>query len=460
MMAGMNPALPPSTGHTQALSLRSLFVDFNAYFASVEQQLRPELRGQPVGVVPVMAESSCCIAASYEAKAFGVKTGTGVREARRLCPGIHIVEARPPLYVEFHHRAIAAVDTVAPVRQVVSIDEMECELTGRWRERERAIGLAHKIKAVIQREVGDHLRVSIGIAPNTMLGKLASDMHKPDGLTVIDPERIPESFLHLPVGALNGIGPRMVRRLERAGITSMQALFDAPRHALHRIWGGVGGDEFYDKIRGAWYEPRQSITRSLGHSHVLPPELRSANGAYQVLTRLTQKAAMRLRRQGFYATAMLVHVRCLKQNADAVRLGIKREAHFGESQDTRFFLHTLESLWAQILLEGVLSVARPLSVGMVFYGLVPQSQHTPSLFDLDGDTLSTSANALIRANGANGTRSASPPVRNNDKLLHAMDALNVQFGKNTLYFAASHGALDRAPMRIAFTRIPDVSTER
>ena len=106
------------------LPLRALYVDFNSYFASVEQQLRPELRGRPVGVLPVLAETTCCIAASYEAKAFGVKTGTPVYEARKRCPGIVLLEARPPLYVEMHHRLVATVESCTPVGRVLSIDEM------------------------------------------------------------------------------------------------------------------------------------------------------------------------------------------------------------------------------------------------------------------------------------------------------------------------------------------------
>jgi DNA polymerase-4 len=85
------------------MALRSLYVDLNSYFVSVEQQLRPELRGQPVGVVQVMADTTCCIAASYEGKKFGIKTGTLVSEAKERCPD---VEARPPTYVEFHHRLV------------------------------------------------------------------------------------------------------------------------------------------------------------------------------------------------------------------------------------------------------------------------------------------------------------------------------------------------------------------
>src|SRR6478735_7302664 len=95
-----------------AVTLRYLFVDMNAYFASVEQQDKPHLRGRPVAVVPVLADSTCCIAASYEAKAFGIKTGTPVWEARRLCPRIVFVEARHREYTVMHHRILAAIRRV------------------------------------------------------------------------------------------------------------------------------------------------------------------------------------------------------------------------------------------------------------------------------------------------------------------------------------------------------------
>src|SRR5258708_35644206 len=92
-----------------------LFLDLNAYFASVEQQVTPALRGKPVVVVPVMADSTCCIAASYEAKAYGIKTGTRVGDAKKLCPGLRLVEARHELYVLYHHRIVDTVASCVPV---------------------------------------------------------------------------------------------------------------------------------------------------------------------------------------------------------------------------------------------------------------------------------------------------------------------------------------------------------
>ena len=108
-----------------------LFLDLNSYFASVEQETRPELRRKPVAVVPMVADTTCCIAASYEAKAFGVRTGTGVKDAKQMCPGLRIVEARHELYVQYHHKIVEAVNTCVPVTAVVSIDEMACRLMGR-----------------------------------------------------------------------------------------------------------------------------------------------------------------------------------------------------------------------------------------------------------------------------------------------------------------------------------------
>ena len=415
--------------------LRSLFVDFNSYFASVEQQLDPRLRGRPVGVVPVMADSSCCIAASVEAKAFGVKTGTRVSEARRLCPDIALVLADHAKYVRVHQQAVAVVDRIVPVLQVVSIDEMECELTGRWRNREQALALAQQVKTALVQALGACMRTSVGIAPNRLLAKLASDMHKPDGLTVIEQHELPQRLYPLPLSALNGIGPRMLRRLSACGIDTMFQLCAAPRDVLVTVWGGLAGSDMYDKLRGRWYGPRSTATRSLGHSHVLPPDLRHPEGAYAVLCRLVQKAAMRLRHQGYYASSMHVHVRSAHRYSREA--SGERWAEVGETQDTAALLHTLQVLWN----SGLNALERPVSVGVQMLGLVPAAQHTPDLFE---------------ATSLHGNR----PPATRGRLLAAVDALNRRHGKNTVYFASAHAGRDHAPMRIAFNRIPDLDSER
>ena len=126
--------------------LRWLVLDLNSFFASCEQQENPALRGKPIIIVPTMAETTCAIAASYPAKAFGIKTGTLVHEARRLCPDVKLVQARHKLYVEYHHRILTAIDKHIPVEEVMSIDEVACRLDRKQQDPAVAQKLAQNIK--------------------------------------------------------------------------------------------------------------------------------------------------------------------------------------------------------------------------------------------------------------------------------------------------------------------------
>lgn len=158
--------IPPSP-------LKWLYVDFNSYFASVEQQRNPALRGKPVAVVPVETDSTSAIAASYEAKAFGVKTGTPIWEARQKCPGLICVLARHDAYVEYHHRAIAEINRHIPVSAVCSIDEMASELMRNEANPDVAKRIGLSIKAGLATNLGPWVRCSIGIAANRYLAKVA-----------------------------------------------------------------------------------------------------------------------------------------------------------------------------------------------------------------------------------------------------------------------------------------------
>src|SRR5882762_9763212 len=199
-------------------TVNCLFLDLNAYFASVEQQVTPALRGKPVVVIPMRTDNTCCIAASYEAKAFGIKTGTRVGDAKKMCPGLLLVEATHSLYVRYHHAIVEAVSSCVPVAAVHSIDEMICQLTGSQREVTNAVALAQKIKQTLAARVGDYLLCSIGLGPNHFLSKVASDMQKPNGLTVLRPGDLPQSLYKLELTDLPGIGPRMEARLHRKRI--------------------------------------------------------------------------------------------------------------------------------------------------------------------------------------------------------------------------------------------------
>ncbi|MEI7529428.1 MAG: DNA polymerase, partial [Elusimicrobiota bacterium] len=155
-----------------------LYLDMNSFFASVEQELNPALRGRPVAVVPLLSDSTCCIAVSYEGKAFGIKTGTNVGEARRLCPQMKFIEGDHANYIRYHNKIVEAVESCVPVEAVCSIDEMACRLTGYQQDLKAAEALAVKIKSTIRNTVGSSLKCSVGLGPNRYLAKIAGDMKK------------------------------------------------------------------------------------------------------------------------------------------------------------------------------------------------------------------------------------------------------------------------------------------
>lgn len=402
------------------MTLSTLFVDLNSYFASVEQQVRPELRGRPVAVVPVDADSTSIIAASKEAKPFGVRTGTSVRDARRMCPGIQLVLARPGLYVQYHHKILEAASTVLPVHKVHSIDEFSCKLMANERAPDVALGLATSMKRAIREKAGDWLTCSIGLAPSRFIAKVASDMHKPDGLVMIQQHELPSRLLGLSLTDLPGIGARTERRLARYGITSVQDLCSRSEAELVSAWGGVVGSWWFHWLRGVDLNHEHEHRRSVGHQHVMPPELRNPEGARAVLVRLAHKAAARVRAYGYVTSRLSVSVRCVAGE------GWHVEAKLPECNDTTTIVHALAKLW-----DGRPRWSSPpMKVGVTLVDLVPASMATGSLFE-----------------GA----------RERDRLSKAVDALNAKFGKNTLYLASMHVGKDAAPTRIAFHHIPDLN---
>ncbi len=348
-----------------------LFLDLNAFFASCEQQEAPALRGKPVIVVQTLTDSAVAIAASYAAKGFGIKTGTVVREARRLCPAVIPVEANHRLYTDYHERILKAVDTCLPVEKVMSIDEMACRLMGTERQVLVARELALKVKRALREQVGECLTCSIGIAPNVFLGKVGSDLQKPDGLVVITKEDLPGILLGLELQDIYGIGERMEQRLHRAGIYTVAELWEATPIRLRRVWGGINGLLFHQMLHGVDIQPPSSrFAKSMGHQHVLEPDLRTKDGAANFARHLLTKAAERLRRGDYYCRRLGLH---LSWVADLG--GWWDEVSFTETRDTGFLLGCLDQLWPKV------PRYKPLSVGVVLLDLVPAAQHQPDLFD-------------------------------------------------------------------------------
>ena len=396
--------------------LRWLVLDLNSFFASCEQQESPELRDQPVIVVPTMAETTCAIAASYPAKAFGIKTGTLVHEARRLCPEVKLVQARHKLYVEYHHRILSAIDRHIPVEDVMSIDEVACRLDKVQHDLAVARSLALAIKREIHSQVGECLTSSIGISANKLLAKLASNMQKPDGLVILPPETLPGSIVHLELRDIPGIGPNMAARLQRAGITDITTLWKCDSARLRLVWGGVAGAKMHELLHGADIASPKTERSTISHQHVLAPDDRSIDGAGLIMRQLLVRAAQRLRDDDYYCRRLQVDVKWLARD----RGSWTDKRSFAETHDTGFLLHVLQDLWTHV------PRGKPLRVGVALMGLVPRELHQPDLFEKPREA----------------------------KLVKAIDAVNEKFGKGALVYGE---ATSEHTSKIAFQRVPKVT---
>lgn len=405
------------------MPLRHLFIDMNSFFASVEQQDDPKLRYRPVAVIPTDAETTACIAASYEAKAFGVKTGTPVWEARKLCPKIVFVVAQHRRYVTMHNRILAAVQRVVPIESVMSIDEMACRLVGDERKPEAAADISRRIKAEIRDLAGDYMRCSIGVGPNVMLAKVAADMQKPDGLTILADDALPRALHRLQLTDFPGVGPRMERRLKLHGIFTVEQFCQSPVKTLAEVWGSkLLGEKWYRLLHGEDVPDTPMRRQTVSHSHILPPELRTEEGAYGVLMRLVHKAAARLRKIGYWAGAVSVGASFMGEDRDD-SVWWEESVRVPRCQDTPAFVAAAAKLW-----EKRIRHRRPFKVGTVLSELVPARSATPSLFDED---------------------------RKGEDISAAMDEVNAEFGASVVYLGAMFGMRDAAPSRVAWTQIPD-----
>jgi DNA polymerase IV len=442
-----NPADPGSHAHDPAPPtppeptphLNWLFVDLNSYFASVEQQDRPELRGRPVAVVPMLADTTVCIAASYEAKAYGVRTGTLVGEARRMCPSIELVEARHELYVDYHHRIVEAVESCLPVTAVLSIDEMACRLMGRERPLLAALELGHRVKARIREHAGETLCCSVGLATNRYLAKIASDMEKPDGLVALTLDILPEALNRLALRDLPGVGAKTEKRLNEKGIHTVQQLLALDCEQAGGLWGSVWGERLWHWLRGEDFEMSETDhLKSISHQHVLAPEMRTPEKAWAVAHKLLHKAAMRLRSNGLWAASIGLAVGFAAPRGETVPIsnfgvptrGWHGELKLSECQDNQTLIAGLRRLWASIPANK--GFAQPYFIGVHLGGLVPDRLHTLNLFD-----------------GLETNQSRA-------RLLAVMDDLNHKYGMSTVAPATMLTAYKAAPTRIAFHSIPDL----
>lgn len=338
--------------------LNWLYIDINSYFATIEQQLDVSLRKKPIAIVPLLSDSTCAIAASYEAKLCGIKTGTKIYEAKKLCPALICIKARHAVYVEYHKRIFQEIDKYLQVDHIFSIDEGACRLTGKYRQVDEAIKIAQVIKQAIRNNVGEYIGCSIGIAPNRYLAKIATNFQKLDGLSVIQATDLPSILYDSKLTALPGIGQKTYANLLKNKISTIQELCAEDKVSLAKKWGSINGEKIWSLIRGADLPVEEVKKSTIGHSQVLGPELRRVQGARNVLLSLILRAARRLRAKALYTNSMLLTIDTVNNEV------IKSRIKLVSSCDNHSLVHAVMPLWDELVKTRKIEKVRKISISL------------------------------------------------------------------------------------------------
>lgn len=298
----MNEALLPQIPHDYAV----MYVDMNAFFASVEQQEHPELRDRPVAVAPYIAPSCTIVAASYEARAYGIGVGTKIQQAIELCPGLTVVRDNPAAYRRYHERIMAILrDTYCRIG-VRSIDEAYLLIPAYARNMTSVIALVEAVTSRFKTELGEYIKCSVGVGPNIWLAKMAAESNKPDGRTLLTMSLLPDFFAELPLTHCTGIGRRMARQLYALGISDVADLATRPLSFM-RSHLGVLGEKWYLRLRGyevdlnAKTRNRQSISHQVT---VLGDRNLSTQQCQAYVRALALRLAARLRSYDLHANGI------------------------------------------------------------------------------------------------------------------------------------------------------------
>ncbi|WP_411376147.1 DNA polymerase IV [Arthrobacter sp. MPF02] len=284
-----------------------MHVDMDAFFVSVELRTRPDLRGKPV-IVGFPAERSVVLSASYEARAFGVKSAMPMAVATRMCPQAVIIEPRHKLYYEVSRQLMAIFESVTDLVEPLSVDEAFLDVTGAIRRLGPPREIAEHIRQRVASELG--ITASVGVAETKFVAKIASTRCKPDGLLLIGPdETVP--YLHsLPVSALWGVGARTAEVLAKMGIRTVADVAATPVSALRKTLGATG--EHVHQL--SWgIDPRRvtpvRVEKSIGAEETFAVDTTDDALLHRELLRLSHRTAARLRSSGMVARTVALKLR-------------------------------------------------------------------------------------------------------------------------------------------------------
>lgn len=364
-------------------TIERLYLDFDGFFASVEQQCDKRLRGRPVGVVPFegMGDRGMLIAVSREAKDAGIASLMSVREASSICADLVTVPQKPDLYRRAHNALLSEIETVIPIDTAKSIDELTCILDQDSRRAPEE--LAHRIKTALRENIGPFITATTGFAANRQLAKMACKEGKRsrglygDGLAIWRPEDMPAPLFRVKMEDIPGVGSRLATRLRSMAIYSAEDLYNLQPKHMRKIWRSVTGERLWYALHGYDIQAPISQRGMFGHGRVLPPEARSPSAAREISRLLLTKAARRLRREGYYAGALWLWL--------ALRPGSWfRQMPLPIVNDDQAILAALSALWRHFLDDHPERVTI-FRVGVTLLDLSPSNERQLDFLTADDD---------------------------------------------------------------------------
>lgn len=412
--------------------IERLYLDFDGFFASVEQQADPRLRGRPVGVVPFAGtDRTAVIACSKEAKAAGVKNVMPIREAKQVCPDLILVPQKPDLYRRAHNALLCEIETVIAIDTAKSIDELTCILDESG-QRDPEL-LAARIKTAIETNIGTYITSSIGFAANRQLAKIACKQGKEEsrrlgsygnGLAIWRPSDMPAPLLRVALKDIPGVGASMIGRLARNRVFTTAELYALEAKHMSKIWNNVNGERLWYALHGYAIQAPPQKRGMFGHGRVLPPEGRTIAGASEISRLLLTKAARRLRRENFYAGGVWLWLSV----TDGSWMG---KHHLAVVNDDQAILSALRALWARVRRDYPRGVTI-FRVGVTLYDLSPADERQIDMLDND-DTIR----------------------RKWEKVNNAVDTLNARYSGTIVSLGEwKPPAGGHAGGKISYTRIP------
>lgn len=351
-----------------------MWIDLNSAFATTEQQAHPSLRGRPVGVTNRLSKNCCVIAASYEAKAKGVKTGMARQEALALCPELIILETDPPKYHHVYQKLLAIMQDYSPAAQMKSIDEGILDFHGtRGTINRRPLEeIGYEIKQRVRSEIGDWMRINVGIGPNRFLAKTAAGLHKPDGLDKIDHHNLLDVYESLELTHLTGIAHMFEARLNACGINTPMQFLQAPEHVLTKqVFKSINGLYWYKRLRGFEIDDQPTSLGMVGRQWVVKKPSASDEYLQPCLHFLAETTGMKLRYREVEARGVCVWVR------------FQAGGGWREKKMFKSPFYSNQEIWRRALL---LFKKRPRGmivtcIGIYVYGLEPSGRSQLSMFE-------------------------------------------------------------------------------